>query len=183
MDLTGISWFDCDILAIKNINEIYPLGNIISSQYSPDNTIYPNNGFLRLPSGDKFLKALINAVNSMDLENVKDGETGPMLLKSLMDTKNQEYYKYIADPNFISPINYFNYENYLNPSKQLVPTLNLQEIWGFHIWNAMFRENGHQNEEISGGFYHDLKQIILSSTDQEHYLGQIKEFFEDLTTT
>ncbi len=176
--LTPKSWFDCDILAIKNINDIYPLGNIISSQYSPDKTIYPNNGFLRLPQGDKFLKALINAVSSMDLENVKHGETGPMLLKSMIDTKYQEYYKYLVDPNFISPINYFDYEDYLKPTKQLVPTLNLQEIWGFHIWNAMFRENGHQNEETYGGFYHDLKRIILSSQDQEQYTEQIKNFLK-----
>ncbi|ADZ09155.1 hypothetical protein Metbo_0906 [Methanobacterium lacus] len=176
IEITGKSWFDCDILAIKNINEIYPLENIISSQYNVDNTIYPNNGFLRLSRGDELIINLINAVDSMDLENVKHGETGPRLLKSVMDSENPEHYKYLADPNFVSPINYFEYEDYLKPSKQIIPTLDLDDIWGFHIWNAMFRENGHQNEKTKGGFYHDLKQIILSSNNPEEYSEELKKF-------
>lgn len=186
MDVTAKSWFDCDIIAIKNINEIYPSGNIISSQYNVDKTIYPNNGFLRLARGDKLIKSLIKSVNSMDLEHVKHGETGPQLLNLLMGSENPEHYKYLTDPNFVSPINYFDYEDYLKPSKEIVPTLKLDEIWGFHVWNAMFRENGHQNEETQGGFYHDLKQIILSSHDQKQYNEQLKNFygrFENQQTT
>ncbi len=175
---THKSWFDCDILAVKNINDINPDGNIISSQYGIDGSIRPNNGFLRLSKDDQLLKSIWKTLKTMNLENVKHGETGPALLKSVMDDHHKEYYRYLTDPNFISPINFYDYEEYLKPSKYMVPKLKLNEIWGFHVWNAMFRADRNVHETSSKGFYYDLKGIIFSSSAEEQYINKIRDLFK-----
>lgn len=175
---THKSWFDCDILAVKNINDTIPDGPVISSQYGIDGSIRPNNAFLRLSKDDQLLKSIRNTLKTIDLGNVKHGETGPALLKSVMDAHHGEYYMYLTDPNFVSPINFFKYTEYLNPSERVVPKLNLDEIWGFHIWNAMFRSDGNIHETVENGFYYDLKGIISSSNDEKQYLNKIRDLFK-----
>ena len=169
----GTSWFDCDILSIKNINDIQQNGPIISSQYHPNGEISPNNAFLRLDKGDILLKESLEYFKEIDKDKILHGETGPVLFKSMMDRKYKEYYSYLAKPDFIAPINYFDYKEYLILSASIVPKLNFKEILGFHMWNAMFREYGNGHETINTGFYNDLKQAIMSSTFQEEYEEKI----------
>lgn len=119
----GGTWFDCDILAIKNINEIIE-GNIISSQYDREGNLNPNNGFLKLEKKDKLLKAMIKHMDKAK-DNVKHGDTGPALLKFMMDNEYKEYYKYLSKPSFIASINFFDYKDFLKPSKDITKKWNL----------------------------------------------------------
>ena len=176
----GTSWFDCDILAIKNINDITQDSPIISSQYDPNLNIVPNNGFLRLKKGDSLLKDSLDHINQIDKDTMKHGETGPILFKSLMDGKYKEYYDYLVNPAFIAPINFFDYKDYLKSSEYIVPKLNFKEIWGFHLWNTMFREYGNEHETVNSGFYYDLKKAIISSSYQEEYELKINEIIKNL---
>ena len=175
----GTSWFDCDILAIKTINDIQQNGPIISSQYYPNGEISPNNAFLRLKKGDSLLKESLEHFKDIDKDKIQHGETGPVLFKSLMDGKYKEYYRYLAKPAFIAPINYFDYQEYLKSSADIVPKLNFREIWGFHMWNAMFRNYGNEHETINNGFYNDLKQAIISSAVQEEYEEKIYDIIKN----
>ena len=175
----GTSWFDCDILAIKNINDITQDSHVISSQYDPNLNIVPNNGFLRLKKGDNLLKDSLDHINRIDKDIMKHGETGPILVKSLMDEKYQEYYDHLVDPNFIAPINYFDYRDYLKSSEHIVPKLNFKEIWGFHVWNTMFREYGNEHETVNSGFYYDLKKAIISSSFKDEYERRISDIIKN----
>jgi len=172
----GIPWFDCDILAMKNINDIKINGSIISSEYDPEGNICPNLGFLRLEKKDKLVKALLDYIENIeDIENtVKHGDTGPRLLKFMMDGEYKEYYNYLMNPNFISSINYSNYIDFLKPTEELIKKLKFDEIWGFHIWNAMFREYGNEHEKVTNGFYYDLKLVILTSSTEKEYENHIR---------
>lgn len=168
----GSTWFDCDILAIKNINDINSNDSIISSQNYPDGSKGPVPSFLRLKKGDKLLKDLLAY-----MENIKDdvvhGDTGPILFKSMIEEQHPEYQKCITDPDFIASINFFDYQDFLKPSAEILPYLKLDEIWGFHIWNAMFRHYGVELEGVNTGFYHDLKDAILSSSTKKEYENQL----------
>ncbi len=106
------------------------------------------------------------------------GDTGPSLLKSLMDTKYNSYSKYLANVNFIASVNYFDFMDFLKPSSEIVPRLKFNEIWGFHIWNAMFRHNEYVHEKSRNSFYNDLKEIILTSSTKEEYAKKIISLFE-----
>lgn len=172
----GNGWFDCDILAIKNINEANKNRRIISSQYNPDGSLNPNNAFLRLDKGDKLLKDLLDYMEDIK-DNVMHGETGPVLLKTMMDDRYKKYYKYLSDPSFIASINFFDYEDFLSPSIEIVPRLDLDKIWGFHVWNAMFRHYGNEHEKIDSGFYYDLKKSISTSSTKEDYKEKIRRVF------
>ncbi|PKL66230.1 MAG: hypothetical protein CVV28_11860 [Methanobacteriales archaeon HGW-Methanobacteriales-1] len=173
----GFAWFDCDIIAVKNINEMSIRGPLISSQRNPDGEISPNNAFLRLNKRDKFLKYMIDYMDEVK-DNVMHGDTGPSLLKSLMDTKYNSYSKYLANVNFIASVNYFDFIDLLKPSSEIVPRLKFNEIWGFHIWNAMFRNNEYMLEKSRNSFYQDLKEIILTSSTKEEYAKKISSLFE-----
>ncbi len=170
----GKSWFDCDILVIKNINDIQYNGPIIASQYDPDGSINPNNAFLRLNKGDDLLKESLNYFKNINKNEIKHGETGPRLFKSLMDEKYRGYYDYMVKPSFIASINFFNYKDILKPSETIIPNLKMNEIWGFHIWNAMFREYGKIHETQNSGFYYDLKKAISTSSLPEEYNHKIR---------
>lgn len=172
----GKGWFDCDILAIRNINEVNKNRRIISSQYNPDGSLNPNNAFLRLDRGDKLLKELLDYMENI-IDNVLHGQTGPFLLKSMMDEQYKEYYKFLADPSFIAAINFFDYEQFLLPSQDVVPKLDIENIWGFHVWYAMFREYGNEHEKIDGGFYYDLKEAILTSSKKDEYEEKLNSIF------
>ncbi|MDP1553296.1 MAG: hypothetical protein Q8M06_09820 [Methanobacteriaceae archaeon] len=171
----GGSWADCDILAIKNIKS-FKGNTLISSQIYDDGTIGPNNGFLRFKKEDILIKSLLDYMAKIK-DNVRHGDTGPVLLKSMIQEKYQEYSNFLTNPNFISPINFFEYENYLKPSHEIVPKLKIDEIWGFHVWNAMLNSNGIIMEKINSGFYFDLKEIILNSK-RSNYDERINSFFE-----
>lgn len=175
----GTSWFDCDILAVKNINNIHYNGPTIASEYTRDGRIHPNNGFLRLEKGDKLLKGLLDDMKVVDVDNMKHGETGPKLLKLKMDRIYKEYYDYLVNPSFIASINYFDYKDFLKLSKDIVPKLKFNEIWGFHMWNAMFREFGNEHETISIGFYNDLREAISTSSLQKEYEQKIQNIFKN----
>lgn len=69
-----------------------------------------------------------------------------------MDNGFNDYYNYLISPNFIASIN-FDYKDILKPSSLIVPFLKLEDIWGVHIWNAMFREFGNEHEKVSDGFF------------------------------
>jgi hypothetical protein len=170
----GTAWFDCDIIAIKNITEMNVNGPLISSQINPDFKISPNNAFLRLNKGDKLLKEMLDYMEEVK-DNVMHGDTGPNLLKSMIDEKFCKYSDYLSSTDFIASINYFDYMDFLKPSKDMVPLLNFEDIWGFHIWNAMFRENGFANEKSSNSFYYDLKEAILSSFTKEDYQKKVSD--------
>mgnify|MGYP000944865032 CR=1 FL=1 len=174
----GGAWFDCDVLSIKNINDLNLNENIISSQLNPDGSVNPNNAFLKLRKNDKLLKAMINHMEKVR-DNVKHGDTGPRLLKSMMDTNYKEYYDYLTNTNFIASINFFDYEDFLKPSKEIVPKLKFEEIWGFHIWNAMFRNNGMEHEKVKSGFYYDLKKAISTSSTRGEYESRIQNIIKN----
>lgn len=173
----GSAWFDCDIIALKNINEMNIVGPSISSQRNPDGEIIPNNAFLKLNKEDKFLEYMLDYMDKVK-DNVMHGDTGPHLLKSLMDTKYNSYSKYLANVNFIASINYFDFMDFLEPSSIIVPRLKFNEIWGFHIWNAMFRHNEYVPEKSRNSLYHDLKESILTSSTKEEYAKKISSLFE-----
>ncbi len=170
----GLSWFDCDILAINNIKDIGLQGPIISSQYNPDGELVPNNAFLRLEKGDPLLNDMIVYMEKVK-DNIKHGDTGPTLLKSYMDNKFNQHYKYLSKPDFIASINYFDYMDFLKPSNEMVPSLDIDKIWGFHIWHAMFRDKGYPHEKAENGFYMDLKKSILDSNNIKDYQSKIME--------
>jgi len=174
----GSAWFDCDIMALKNINEMNIVGPLISSQRNPDGEISPNNAFLKLNKGDKFLEYMLDYMDRVK-DNVMHGDTGPSLLKSLMDTKYNSYSKYLANVNFIASVNYFDFMDFLEPSSTIVPRLKFNEIWGFHIWNAMFRHNEYVHEKSKYSFYSDLKKIIITSSTKEEYSKKISKLFEN----
>jgi len=174
----GSAWFDCDIIALKNINEMNIVGPLISSQRNPDGEIVPNNAFLKLNKGDKFLEYMLDYMGELK-DNVMHGDTGPSLLKSLMDNKYNSYSKYLANVNFIASVNYFDFMDFLKPSSEIVPRLKFNEIWGFHIWNAMFRHNEYVHEKSRNSFYHDMKEIILTSQTKEEYSSKICKLFEN----
>lgn len=171
----GEAWFDTDILAIKNVN-FGGNGQIIASQYNQDGAVNPLPAFMRLKKKDKLLKIMMDHMEEVK-DNVVHGDTGPHLLKSSMDDF-PKYYKYMMNPNFIASINFFDYMDFLKPSKDIVPLLNFDEIWGFHIWNAMFREYGFANEKSTSGFYHDLKETIMSSSSEKEYAEKIRTLLE-----
>jgi hypothetical protein len=170
----GLTWFDCDIIAINNINDIANDNFIIASEYDPKKNIYPTNGVLRLKKRDVLLKEMLIHMERVE-DNISHGETGPRLLKYLLDNKFSDYSIYLKNPNFMASINYYDYKNFLKPSNEIVPLLNFEEIWGFHIWNAMFREHGNGHEKADNGFYYDLKMAILKSFNKEEYEKRIEE--------
>ncbi len=171
----GTAWFDCDILAIKNINDFSLNDIIISSEYYHDGNIQPNNGFLKFKKKDKLVKDYLDYIENIeDIENnVLHGELGPKLIKSMLDNTFSEYYDYLMNPNFIAPIHYFNYEHYLMPSNEIVGKLKFDEIWGFHILNSMFRHYKVELKRVNSGFYYDLKEIIITSSTKKEYKGKI----------
>ena len=124
------------------------------------------------------LKELLKYIKEIDKDKVKHGQTGPILFKSLMDGKYKEYYDYMVKPDFIASINYFEYKDFLKSSEIIVPKLKFEEIWGFHLWNAMFREYGKEHETKKSGFYYDLKKAISTSSFQEEYEQKIQNIIK-----
>lgn len=170
----GLAWVDCDILAINNIANIYSPGPIISSQRNPDGEVVPNNAFLRLKKGDPLLRDMLIFMEKVK-DNIRHGDTGPTLLKSFLDNKFNQHYKYLSKPDFIASINYFDYMDFLKPSYKIVPYLDYDKIWGFHIWHAMFRDKGYPHEKADNGFYPDLKKAISDSNSKKEYKSKIVE--------
>ncbi|MGP8023027.1 MAG: hypothetical protein ACLQG5_08255 [Methanobacterium sp.] len=111
------------------------------------------------------------------LKIIKHGDTG-RLLKSIMDNQFENYNNYLINSNFIAPINYFDYKDFLKPSQDIVPKLKFNEIWGFHIWNAMFRNHRVELENVKNGFYYDLKEAILTSSTRNEYEDKIYDIFK-----
>lgn len=173
----GGNWFDCDVLAIKNINEVNNNDTIIPSQNNPDGEIWPTNGFLRFEKNDKLLKDSLDHIEKVR-DNVKHGETGPNLLKLMMDSHYIGYYDYLTSTDFIAPINYYDYKDFLKPSKEIVKKFKFDEIWGFHVWNAMFRNSGMIHEKADSGFYFDLKEAIFTSTTKDEYQEKINKIIQ-----
>jgi len=111
-------------------------------------------------------------------DNVKHADTGPRLLTSMMDSQYKEYYNYLTSLDFIASINYYEYDDFLKPSNCITKKLKFEEIWGFHIWNAMFRHYGKLPEDVFSGFYYDLKKAILTSTTKEEYKNKINDIIQ-----
>jgi hypothetical protein len=111
-------------------------------------------------------------------DNVVHGDTGPVLFKSMIEEQHQEYSDCITDTNFIAAINFFDYEDYLKPTSDIVPQLKLDEIWGFHIWNAMFTFYGVDLQEVNNGFYFDIKKAISTSSTKDEYKHKIHKIMD-----
>lgn len=60
-----------------------------------------------------------------------------------------------------------------------MPKLNFKEIWGFHVWNTMFREYGNEHETVNSGFYYDLKKAIISSSFKDEYERRISDIIKN----
>lgn len=95
-----------------------------------------------------------------------------------MDNDFKEYNDYLTSPNFIASINYFDYNDILKPTKEIAPLLKFDEIWGFHIWNAMFRAYGNEHETSINGLYYELKEAILTSFTKKEYKEKIINIFK-----
>jgi len=161
---------------VRNIAEITSKKTIISTAYHLKEVLTPNNDFLRLKKKDKLLKYLLEEIEKLG-DNVKHGETGPLLLEKSIFNEFPEYKKYLTPTEFIGSINYYDYEDFLIPSSQLIKKLNIPKIFGFHIWNTMFRENKINLETINNGFYYDLKEAILTSKNSQEYFNKLKNIF------
>lgn len=158
----GGTWLDLDVLLIKRLsNEDI----IICSQTQEDIYSSPNNAMLRFPAKDPLIKTMLDYSEKRG-SDVNHAETGPLLVKKLLDAEFPEYNQYLKHFNYSNVVNWNDVDDYLESHEIFLNCLNTNEIYGFHLFNTFFKKFV---EFPKDSLFTTLKDIILNSSTSEEY--------------
>lgn len=168
----GGTWLDLDVILIRNINEKYDDDILICSEPTVKFYLHPNNGALRFPKNDSFIKYMLDYAEKVG-EDIVHGQTGPKLITCALK-KFPEYNQYLKHFNIYCMLEWKRIGDYTKTPQKLLNKIDMDEVIGFHINNAFFDKfitPGHPE-----GLYEILKTIILNSDSYDEYCNYLKEY-------
>lgn len=165
----GGTWLDLDVLLIKRLSDE---NIIICSQTQEDIYSSPNNAILRFPAKDSLVKTMLDFAEKRG-SDVTHGETGPLLVRKMLNTSFVEYNKFLKHFNYSNVVNWNDVNDYLKSPETFFNNLNSEEIFGFHLFNTFFKKIEEFPDE---SLYTILKNIILNSSSSEEYNANLIKF-------
>lgn len=168
----GGTWLDLDVLLIRNINEKFNDNILLCSEPSKKFYFLINNGAMRFPKNDPFIKYMLDYAEKIG-SNTYHGQIGPQLVSNTLK-KFPEYNNYIKHFNIYCMLEYRCIGDYTKTPEKLLNKINMDEVMGFHINNAVFERYITNNNP--NGLYEILKKIILNSNSYEEYYANLKEY-------
>lgn len=168
----GGTWLDLDVLLIRNINEKYDEDILICSEPTFRFYLHPNNGLLRFPKKDPFIKYMLDYSEDVG-ENIVHGQTGPRLITNCLK-RFPDYNKYLKHFNIYHLLGWQYLNDYSKAPEILLKKTNVDEIIGFHINNTFFDKI--LTTENPNGLFEILKKSILNSNNYKEYYNYLKEF-------
>lgn len=169
----GGTWLDLDVLLIRNINERFDDDILICSELTIKFYLFPNMGALRFEKHDPLVKDMLDYAEKVVGDDYTHGEIGPHLMaKSLL--KFPEYYKYVKHFNIYCMLEYRYIGDYTKKPQILLNKINMEEVIGFHINNAVF--DRYMVNDNPDGLFEILKKIILESDSYEEYHSYLQKY-------
>ena len=168
----GGTWLDLDVLLIRNINDKYDDDILICSEPTFRFYLHPNNGLLRFPQQDPFIKHMLHHAESAD-KNTTFGQNGPKLITETL--KNfPDYNQYLKTFNIYHILGWKYLDDYSKTPEKLLNKLNMDEIIGFHINNTFFEKIF--TTKNYKGLFELLKKSILNSNSPDEYNNYLNEY-------
>ena len=167
----GGTWLDLDVLLIRNINEKYDGDILICSEPTFRFYMHPNNGFLRFPKNDPFIKYMLDYAEKAG-NDISHGQTGPRLITNTLK-RFPDYNSYLKTFNTYHLLGWKYLNDYSKEPQKLLNKINMDEVIGFHINNTFFDEL--LTTENPDGLFEILKKSVLNSNSYEEYCKHLKE--------
>lgn len=168
----GGTWLDLDVLLIRNINERFNDDILICSEPLVLSYLVPNNGAMRFSKHDPFIKYMLDYAENV-ADNSVHGQTGPQLIDRTLK-KFPQYNEYLKHFNIYCMLGWNEIGDYAKPPEKLLNKINMDEVIGFHINNAVF--DRFITNENPNGLFETLKRGILNSNNYEDYHDYLKEY-------
>lgn len=168
----GGTWLDLDVILIRNVNEKVTDDILICSEPSIRFYFIPNIGALRFPKHDPFIKHMIDYAEKVGTD-ISHGQIGPQLISKTLK-KFPEYNKYLKHFNIYCMLEWKYIGDYEKSPEKLLNKIDMDEVMGFHINNAVFDRFITNNKP--DGLYETLKEIILKSNSYEEYQDYLKRY-------
>lgn len=168
----GGTWLDLDVLLIGNINEKFNDEIIICSEPAHPFYLHPTNSAMRFPENDSFIKYMLDYAEELGPSTVH-GQTGPKLVTKTLK-KFPDYNQYLKHFNIHCMLGWDQIGDYTEPPEKLLNRINMDEVMGFHINNAVFER--FITNENPNGIFEILKKGILNSNTYEEYNNFLKEY-------
>ena len=186
----GGTWVDFDILAIRNLNEMYQDKEIlIGSELTGKGKRArqrPNNNLLSFPIGDPLVKRMLEISEDVG-SNAEHAQTGPKLLNKLLRSKDwSTYSKFVLTYMSVGSITYDRSRSFVKDSPEKVckeQDIDINEVYGFHVWNTYFTVNTKtdvlNNLLEDDSIYAVMRDIIKSSRNKDEYIDNVKLAFPE----
>lgn len=184
----GGTWVDFDILAIRNLSEMYTDQEIlIGSELTGKGERArqrPNNNLLSFPKDDPLVKRMLDISNEVG-SNAEHAQTGPKLLNKLLRSKDwKTYSKFVLPYLSVGPITYDKSRSFVKDSPTKVceeQNIDINQVYGFHVWNTYFTVNTKtdvlNNDLKDDSIYAVMRDIIKSSSTKKEYIDNVAKVF------
>lgn len=142
--------------------------------FRTDTSIYlhPTNSAMRFPENDPFVKYMLDFAEELG-PSTFHGQTGPKLVTKTLK-KFPDYNQYLKHFNTHCMLGWDQIGDYTEPPEKLLNKININEVIGFHINNAVFER--FITNENPNGVLEILKKCILNSNTREEYNNYLKEY-------
>ncbi|HEY0143449.1 MAG TPA: hypothetical protein VGF48_21335 [Thermoanaerobaculia bacterium] len=135
----GGCWADTDLVALRPIafNDEYVFS---SERMRKGDGSAINAGFIKTPAGCDAMRLAWSTCEAKDRTQIKWGETGPALVRHVVETFGLE--RYVHEPDVFCPIDYPRWETIIDGEAPAIP----ETAVAVHLWNEMWRRNGRDKD-------------------------------------
>jgi mannosyltransferase OCH1-like enzyme len=154
----GGCWVDTDLVALRPI--AFADDHVFSSEEAKGIT-HVNAGFIKAPAGSPAMQRAWDVCASKDRSQIRWGETGPALLREVVETLGMN--AYVRPPQVFCPIPFWKWQSLLDETTPELPT----DAAAIHLWNELWRRDGKDKDAEFDPrcIYEQLKARYLSRTE------------------
>lgn len=154
--MRGGFWVDMDTVCLRPYN--FDQEYVFASQRPGD----INNNVIKAPVDAPILEYCLKEIQSMDLDNLKWGVSGPRLMKRAVNKFSLQ--EFVAQANEFCPVDYWCVNKFIECSaEELFSDVPPGELCSVHLWNEMWERNGLDKDAVydKNCFYEEVKRLLL----------------------
>ena len=153
----GGCWVDTDLVALRPLS--FADEHVFSSEEAKG-IAHVNAGFIKAPVGSPAMQRAWDVCASKDRAEIRWGETGPALLRSVVEELRME--AFVQPPEVFCPIPFPRWQSLLDPEVPALPA----DAAAIHLWNELWRRGGRDKDAEFDPrcLYEQLKARYLTRT-------------------
>jgi len=148
-------WVDMDLICLRAFE--FPDPYVFSTEMETDGA-HVNNGVIKAPLHSAAMEAAWSTCNSLDPKTLFWGQTGPLLLASIVESQSLE--RYVHPPRVFCPVLLSQWDRILDRNQKWdFP----EQTHAVHLWNEMWRRENQPKDGTyaEGCLFEILKRRYL----------------------